>query len=434
MSHVVGCSPSFGGARNCSVSIPITLGPSEDSKDLRLDTANNTLQTLPSWRSLFLFARRHHIPIAISAAVWSIAAGAAQPVTAILYGKLFTEITEFGTGSLTPQQFLNNVSIWCSALAIAAGGAWVVNGASLSSWMVFGELQAKSARMKIFESMLKKELQWYDLREDGIGSLLVRIQTYATFVCMLKCPNVVHRQVRELQLAISQPLGFVFTEMCGSFIALGIAFYYSWKLTLMICATIPFAMLLLSWLSRGLGPAIEAQRIEIAKASKCANTAISSITVVKAFNGQESEVWQYCSIVKAVASKYLVQARANALQYGITKFLMIGLFVQGFWFGLILIRQGLDTGNVLTAFYCCLYAMQSTEIILPQWMVLKKGMSAGHTLEAIAYEFRRGEEVAVSNLMIKPEFRGGDIELNEVSVTMLILACLTFLGFICISI
>ncbi|EHL01901.1 hypothetical protein M7I_2084 [Glarea lozoyensis 74030] len=53
--------------------------------------------------------------------------------------------------------------------------------------------------------MLEKELQWYDLKEDGIGSLLVRIQT----------------QIRELQLAISQPLGFVFTEICGASIALG---------------------------------------------------------------------------------------------------------------------------------------------------------------------------------------------------------------------
>jgi ATP-binding cassette subfamily B (MDR/TAP) protein 1 len=207
----------------------------------------------------------------------------------------------------------------------------------------------------------------------------------------------------------------VFTEICGSLIALSIAFYFSWKLTLMICATIPFAVLLLSWLSRGLGPAIEAQKLELARASKCANTAMSSITVVKSFNAQDLEVWQYCSIVKAVASKYLIQARANALQYGITKFFMIALFVEGFWFGLILIRQGLKPGNVLTTFYCCLYAVQSAEVILPQWMVLKKGMSAGHNLQAIIYATRQLDDVKRKSTIIPP-FRGGDIEFKDVSL------------------
>ena len=161
------------GQRPDSRSVPVT----SDTKDMRLDSSHNAPQTSPSWRCLFSFAKRQHIPTAISAAFWSIGAGASQPITAILYGKLFTEITRFGIGQLTAQQFLHNVSIWCSALAIAAGGSWIVHGASLSSWMVFGELQAKSARTEIFNSMLEKELQWYDSKEDGIGSLLVRIQT-----------------------------------------------------------------------------------------------------------------------------------------------------------------------------------------------------------------------------------------------------------------
>ena len=196
------------------------------------------------------------------------------------------------------------------------------------------------------------------------------------------------------------------------------AFYYSWKLTLVICATIPVAVLLLSWLSRGLGPAIEAQKIELAKASKYANTAITAVNTVKAFKGEEHELWQYYSTVKNMATKYLVQARANAIQFGITKFLMIVLFVQGFWYGLVLIRQGLNPGYVLTTFYACLYAMQATEIILPQWLVLKKGMSAGHTLQNIMNEGQKINRPTGPDDTIKPEFRGGDIEINDVIIDL----------------
>jgi ATP-binding cassette subfamily B (MDR/TAP) protein 1 len=164
-------------------SISMTPKPGRDYENRRLDTIKNTTsETTPSWRCLFSFFERPHIPTAISAAVWSIAAGATQPVNAILYGEIFTEISRFGAGNLSAQQFLHNASIWCTALAIAAGGAWIMHGALLSSWMVFGELQAKSARTNIFQSMLEKEVQWYDLRDDGAGSLLVRIQTYVTLI------------------------------------------------------------------------------------------------------------------------------------------------------------------------------------------------------------------------------------------------------------
>jgi hypothetical protein len=169
-----------------SVSIPMTPDSVQDSKHQQLDpTKYTTTKTVPSWRCLFSFFERKHIPTAISAAVCSIGAGASQPVNAILYGKIFTEITRFGVGTLTAQQFLHNASIWSTALAIAAGGAWIVHGASLSSWMIFGELQAKSARTNIFQPMLEKELQWYDLRDDGVGSLLVRIQTYVIVICRI---------------------------------------------------------------------------------------------------------------------------------------------------------------------------------------------------------------------------------------------------------
>lgn len=222
------------------------------------------------------------------------------------------------------------------------------------------------------------------------------------------------RQIRELQLAISQPLGFLCTEIVGSCIALGIALFFSWKVTLVVAATFPIMALVLSWVSRSLGPAIEAQKRELTKASKHANTAMTYITTVKAFNGQEQEVWQYYGTIKIVAAKYLIQARANALQFGIVKFAMIAIFVQGFWFGLYLVRRGLDPGHVLTAFYACLFSAQAIEIILPQWLVLTKGMSAGRTLKSIMIQMQDGRKVTTMTGGLKPTTCVGDVEINEV--------------------
>lgn len=223
------------------------------------------------------------------------------------------------------------------------------------------------------------------------------------------------RQIRELQLAVSQPLGFLIFEFVGSLSSLGIALYFSWKLTLVMLATFPFVAVILFFVSKGLAPAIEAQKQELSKASKHANTAITAIDTVKVFNGQNQETWQYHSTIKRVTVYYLLQARSNALQFGITKFLIVGLFVQGFWFGIHLVNNGLDPGNVLTTFYACLSAIQAIEVILPQWLVLAKGMSAGETLKSIMAQMQHDKKKPKANYLINPPFCSGDIEINNAS-------------------
>lgn len=189
----------------------------------------------------------------------------------------------------------------------------------------------------------------------------------------------------------------------------------SWQLSLVILATFPVAAIILWAVSRNLGPAIEAQKQDLTVASKYANTAITSISTVKAFNGQDQEIWQYYAAIKEAAKGYLIQARANALQSGVLKFFMIGIFVQAFWYGFHLVRQGLDAGNVVTTFYACLTALQAVEIILPQWLVLTKGMSAGETLKSILTEIKDEERRENQSGSLKPASCSGDIEVKQVS-------------------
>jgi ATP-binding cassette subfamily B (MDR/TAP) protein 1 len=216
-------------------------------------------------------------------------------------------------------------------------------------------------------------------------------------------------------LAVSQPLGFVIFEIVGVFTSLGLAFYFSWKLTLVVIATFPIAGFLLYLVSLPLTPAIEAQKRELNQASKYANTAITNINTVKAYNGQDQEVWQYGRTIKRVAASYLIQARSNAMQYAIVKFMMVGLFVEGFWFGLYLVNRGTSPGHILTTFYACLNALQAVEIVLPQWLVLTKGMSAGATLQTIMVQMRHGRKVTTMTGSGRPDSCSGDIEVKGVS-------------------
>jgi ATP-binding cassette subfamily B (MDR/TAP) protein 1 len=53
---------------------------------------------------------------------------------------------------------------------------WFANSVYFTLFLTFGELQARSAREKIFNTLLKKDLEWYDTRENGIAAFLPSLQ------------------------------------------------------------------------------------------------------------------------------------------------------------------------------------------------------------------------------------------------------------------
>jgi len=130
-----------------------------------------------SWRSLFTFTTRQHSGRAIVAIVSAFLSGLIKPTSAVIYGQLFDTMTDYGAGSVDTGEMVHRISKWCIGLTLLAVGTWIVEWVFLWCWIVFGELQAKSARHQIFASMLEKNIEWYDLGEDGIAALLSRIET-----------------------------------------------------------------------------------------------------------------------------------------------------------------------------------------------------------------------------------------------------------------
>lgn len=228
------------------------------------------------------------------------------------------------------------------------------------------------------------------------------------------------RNVRELQLASSQPLGYAVQYTVTSFAALGVAFYYSWSLTLVTLATVPISAIILSMISARLQPSIQAQEAELTKASKVVKNAISSIDTVKGFNGQDCEKWQYAGAVKGAAKHYLMEAQANAQQIGFVRLVILGMFVQGFWYGSHLVNTGQkNPGDILTCFWACLMATQSVEQILPQFIVLEKGRAAGATLKANILNMERGRSIVSMLGGNSPSRCDGDIEIRNVGLRSL---------------
>lgn len=133
-----------------------------------------------SFSSIFAFTNKEHLAVLVPALLLTTIAGAIKPAITIFLGLIFDELANFGSGSIAGDEMLKGVSTWCIALTGLGVATMLVNGGFFYLWLVFGEMQARSVRYKSFLSMMEKEMEWYDLHAEGIGSLLVRIQTWVT--------------------------------------------------------------------------------------------------------------------------------------------------------------------------------------------------------------------------------------------------------------
>jgi ATP-binding cassette, subfamily B (MDR/TAP), member 1 len=136
-------------------------------------------------------------------------------------------------------------------------------------------------------------------------------------------------QIRELQHGVSQPTAFIVSGFTEGFVAFGVALFYSWKLTLVVLAILPFSATVLILISRGYQAHIDAQNIYLTSASKTANNAISNPALIKCFCTAAFETGRYTTAVNKAAAHSLRQARVTAAQMGAMGFLMFAMFLLG---------------------------------------------------------------------------------------------------------
>ncbi|KAK4545551.1 hypothetical protein LTR36_002901 [Oleoguttula mirabilis] len=357
------------------------------------------LQAAP-WKSLFFFTTKGNLPVLIFGIVWSVIAGAVSPAQSYVTGKIFNGFTSYATGAVDAEKLMQEQKKYILYLVAVAGASWLFHSLQFMFWLAFGELQAKSARDRLFHGLLEKDIEWYDMRKNGIGALLPRLQT----------------QIRDLQLAASQPLGLLISAVAQLFLSLAEAFYYSWKLTLVTLATSPLIMVAMIMLGNRMQQNIAKQQVKLAEAQKFSTSAFSVIETVKCFNGQDIEQQKYEKRIHEAASCYFRVVNFSGLQMACAVLLSSSMFVQGFYYGGVLISKGeLNAGTVVTTFFAAIGGFQAINMILPQMINLEKGRTAGATLRAIMAEMQKGPKVRRRSGLLRPSTCRGDIDVKHLT-------------------
>lgn len=368
-----------------------------------------------SWKVLFCFTTKKHLPILLAALLSAVIAAATLPVFAIVYGLIFRDYTDFGSGKIEGSTLRSSVTRYCLILTGIASLNWLANSFYFFLFLTFGELQAQGARNRIFDVLIQKDMAWFDTRETGVAAFLPTLQMYVTSSGKFPFAND-NRHIRDLQLAVSAPFGEGTQCIVQGLGALGVAFYYSWNLTLVVLSTVPLMYLFQTYIAHRLSIAANNMANQLQRTLKFVTNAIQSIETIKCFNGETYELRVFVKATTVAANMYTRVASLRSFQIGIMQFFTLSVFVQGFWYGSYLVRSGKNsTSQVITTFWAALMAIQGITGFLPQFIVLQKGKHAGAKLRALMHRVSENDEGQELLGSLKPTHCPGDVEFQHVT-------------------
>lgn len=129
-----------------------------------------------SWKHLFIFTQRRQAGFLALAIAASLLVAAVKTVFAVLLGRIMDIISALSAGRIDGSTAMAGVTIWCVVLTGLGVASWAFNSALMASWIVFGELVAKTARKSVFGHLLDREMAWFDGHDEGLSSALSGIQ------------------------------------------------------------------------------------------------------------------------------------------------------------------------------------------------------------------------------------------------------------------
>ncbi|KAK9237387.1 P-loop containing nucleoside triphosphate hydrolase protein [Lipomyces kononenkoae] len=358
------------------------------------------LKVRPSYLSLFRFVRRKDAFPILLGIIMTIISGVHPSVTSILIGKVFNGISAYvvaeSSGHKESFSLTSHVTPYLVGMLSVGLISIVIWNLLLFSWTWVAENQAEMARSMLLESLMTKDCAWYD-RLDSAGALVIKAQ----------------KLLDEYQVGASLSFGHALFYTARALVSLCVAMYFSWKLTIVILATLPAIMIAQTITNI---PKDKYAKLEKQHSSRAVNVfdwAISSIQTVKLFNGQSIEAAKFSAHTHASGQLNHKIAIVYAVQQGVLKLFVLMLFLQGFWYGGHLVRQGsISSGSVMTVFWCCNSLSYSVSNIGVKLADINKAKVAAESLWAIIDDFRHTNKKQYG--MIVPECRG-EIEFKNVT-------------------
>ncbi|KAJ7709793.1 P-loop containing nucleoside triphosphate hydrolase protein [Mycena rosella] len=335
----------------------------------------------PSLRLLFsLISPRRRVLLLAPAILSSLIAGAIAPFMTLVIGQAFDAFAKFPLTPNPPQSakdsLLHAMAIAAFELMGLALGSVALSSVMSSLWIWTGEHNVMALRKRVYAAVTQKDMVWFDTKMGAEGSIQSAEEEHGPLGAgglMAKFT----RDTDDVREASSLAAGRVVQYLTTCLACLALGFMRSWALTLVILSAVPILMVIQTLSQIFAGPLLNVERATTATAATHVDRAVTAISTVKAFN---AAAYEHANLSAALDRMTVASKKLNAvwgLTSGLAQFVMMGMFVQGFWFGSKLVRDGkIGPGDVMAVFWACLIATSNLQMCIPQFIVLAKGKFA----------------------------------------------------------
>ncbi|CAD6887555.1 unnamed protein product [Tilletia laevis] len=337
---------------------------------------------------LDIASRRDLILIGIPAAVCAVGSGLVPAALTQILREAFDAFAKFNPSgepiNAVPEEAKKVLKhaiatvVW--QLVLLAVATLVLNLISMTAWTSLGERTASRARTDCYTAISEKDIAWFDqgMVQDTESDQKEAGQSAAGLATKFS------RDADDVRYAYASSFGNLLRFLTTTVTAFILAFVHSWKLAFVTLAAVPLAALLTGFCERASGPLIHAEQNALSEAGRLVQETVTSITAVKAFNGQKREFSRLRAVLQQSSQAWNRTSLVWSLRSGLASSMMLAMFVQGFWYGSHLVQTGqASAGIVMTVFWSCLLVTTSTEQALRAMLPLQKGKIAAANIRTM---------------------------------------------------
>ncbi|KAF5385690.1 hypothetical protein D9757_005473 [Collybiopsis confluens] len=357
---------------------------------------------------MFRFSTRTEIILDFIGLICAAAAGAAQPLMSLLFGRLTqafvlfqVAVNEKNAGNTDNNfdsiraDFRSQASKNALYLTIIGIGMFVCTYAYMYIWTYTGEVNAKRIRERYLQAVLRQDIQFFD--KVGAGEVATRIQTDTHLV----------------QQGISEKVALVVSFLAAFFTGFILAYARNWRLALAMSSILPCIGLAGALMNKFVSKYMQMSLKAVAEGGSLAEEVISTVRTAQAFGTQTTLSLLYDNhIIKSEA----VDAKAAIFHGGglaVFFFIIYSSYGLAFSFGTTLILENhANAGQVINVFMAILIGSFSLAMLAPEMQAITHGRGAAAKLFATIDRVPEIDSANPSGL--KPDHVEGEITLENI--------------------
>ncbi|TCD62992.1 GTPase-activating protein [Steccherinum ochraceum] len=363
-----------------------------------------------SFTSLFRFSTRTEIIMNFIGLIAASAAGAAQPLMSLLFGKLTQGFVTFETilskanaGDVNAQasvpsaaaDFRRTAALDASYMVYMGIGMFACTYIYMYIWVYTGEVNAKRIRERYLQAILRQDIAFFD--NVGAGEVATRIQTDTHLV----------------QQGISEKVALVANFLAAFVTGFILAYIRSWRLALALSSILPCIAITGAIMNKMISALMQQSLKHVADGGSLAEEVISTVRTAQAFGTQTVLADLYDG---HTSKAYIADMKAAAWHGGsiaVFFFVIYSAYALAFDFGTTLIGQGhADAGVVINVVFAILIGSFSLALLAPEMQAITHGRGAAAKLYDTIDRVPSIDSASKDGL--KPETCIGEISLENV--------------------